>query len=221
MKIKAIIFDLDDTLLNEDFTSDKALTLGIEAMIEKGFKVKVIEGLKKIKEIIKEDPTLDKFRELAKSFGQENDEIINAGHDKYINADIDEFEIFPDTIDVLNKLKGLGIKMALISGGSEKYQNKKIDFSKIRNYFDFIYISKVNEKKEFFDKVIKDFDVDPIVIMDVGNRIDSEIKIGNELDMITVRMLKGKYRFLSPREDNEKADYEINNLTEILEIVNE
>ena len=220
VRIKAIIFDLDDTMHNEDFNSENSLTQSVDVMIKKGLKTSLKKGVEMIKEIIRKDPTKNKFRELVKSLGQEDEEIIKAGLEKYSNADFEKLDIFPDTIEVLGSLKKK-YKLVLISQGSYPQQMKKINFLKIRDYFDLIFISKLGEKGEYFKKAIKELNLKPEEILDVGNRIDSELKIGNELGMITVRILKGKYRFIKPREKNEKPDFEINNLKEIYGILNE
>lgn len=50
----------------------------------------------------------------------------------------------------------------------------------------------------------------------VGDRVDKDIKPAKELGMITVRILKGKYKDM---EDDEYSDYTINSLQELVDIV--
>ena len=52
----------------------------------------------------------------------------------------------------------------------------------------------------------------------VGDRIDKDIKPAKELGMITVRILKGKYKDV---EDEGYSDYTIKSLQELIDIVKE
>jgi len=217
-KIKAIIFDLDDTLYDGDHLTEIALRQSVQVMIDRGLNCKLDEGVDRIKEIIKEDPVADKFRELAKSFNQEDFDIINKGKDRYFNSDFDELKIYSDTKEVLGRLCEK-YKMILITQGFPIQQNKKINVLGIRNYFDFIFISDIGRKKEDFESILEILNLKSGEILVVGDRIETEIKIGNELGMKTVRLLRGKYRFLESKEENEKPDYVIEDLRGLYDIL--
>ena len=62
-KIKAIIFDLDNTLYDAEVLTEETLKQAVAAMISTGLKTSIQEGFTKIKEIIRVDPRKDKFRE--------------------------------------------------------------------------------------------------------------------------------------------------------------
>ena len=218
-RIKAIIFDLDDTLHNVEFLMNTALKQGIQAMINKGFNCQIDDGLEKIKEIIKNNPSGDKFSELAKSFNQDNQELIEAGKAKYYDYDFDKMDIFPDSKEVLNRLHE-DYKLVLISQGNEDLQNKKIDCLGIRKYFDHIYLPKIGQKEDVIKESLKILELSPEEILIVGDRIDSEIKIGNDLGMQTCRILRGKYKNLEPRFQDEESDYTINTLRGLYGILN-
>jgi len=217
-KIKAIIFDLDDTLHNVNFLMEIALKKAVQTMIDEGFNCSIEQGFDKIKEIIKEHPKLDKFRELAKAFNQEDEELIKIGENNYRDYDFEHIEIFPETKEVLGKLKGK-FKLVLISQGRTSLQNRKIDYLGIRDYFDLVLLPNIDEKRSCFLEVIEGFGFAPEEILVVGDRVDNEIKIGNELGMKTCRLRRGgKYSSVEPKED-EKPDNEIKNLREIYNIL--
>ena len=218
MGIKAIIFDLDDTLYDGDHLTAIALDQAVQAMIDKGLNCKLDEGVKRIKESIKENPVTDKFRELAKFFDQEDIDIINAGKNRYYNSDFEELKIYYDTKEVLDILRDR-YKLVLITQGAANQQNKKIDHLGIRNYFDFIFISEIGGKKVDFEKSMEVLGLKSSEILVVGDRIESEIKIGNEFGMKTARLMRGKYRFIDPKEDNEKPDFDIWSLRELYDIL--
>jgi len=218
MTIKAVIFDLDDTLYDGDNLTEFALRQAVQAMIDNGLNCNLEQGIERIKEIINEDPIKDKFAELARSFNQEDIDIINEGKNKYFNSDFDELKIYPDTKEVLEKLKG-NYKLVLITQGAVEQQNRKIDVLGIRDYFDFVFISDIGKKREDFEQVLKILGLNEDEILVVGDRIETEIKIGNELGMSTIRLLKGKYKFLEPKSEDEKSDFEIESLNEIYNVI--
>jgi len=218
MKIKAVIFDLDDTLYDVGYLTEIALKQAVVAMINEGLNCSLDEGMERINRIINEDPNSDKFRSLAKLFDQEDTDIIQAGWNKYMNYDFDEVKAYPDTKEVLNDLSE-EYKLVLISQGSADLQNRKIDLLGIRPFFDFILLPEVGKKKDAFDEAFKTLGFKTEEILVVGDRIGVEIKIANDMGMKTIRALKGKYRFVEPQEKNEKPDFEIISLSDIFGIL--
>jgi len=211
MAIKAVIFDLDNTLHDTEYLTEKVLSQTIISMIDKGLKCTLGEGIDRLKEIIKRNPGDGKFRELVRFFGQKDEEIIQAGLDTYSNPEFDNLKIYPEVKEVLEKLKDK-YKLVLISQGSPSSQNKRIDTLDIREYFDLIFLPQLEFKKGAFNDTSKALDIYPSEILVVGDRIDSELRIGKELGMKTCRLLKGKYAVLKPKNENEKPDFEISNL---------
>jgi ribonucleotide monophosphatase NagD (HAD superfamily) len=61
------------------------------------------------------------------------------------------------------------------------------------------------------------FDFKEIII--VGDKINEEIKAGNELGITTVRMKYGRHSGVEPRNDSEKPVYCVKNLLEFLDIL--
>lgn len=217
--IKAIIFDLDNTLHDTEFLTESVLNKTVKAMVEKGMKCNLEEGISKFKEIISLNPSADKIRELAKSFGSYDESIVQVGKNIYTNPEFEKLIIYPDTKEVLERLKE-NYKLILISQGNFESQNKRIDTLEIRHYFDDILLSEYGKKKESFQKVFDNLGLNADQILVVGDRIDNEIKIGNELEIRTCRIMKGKYKILEPKFKIEEPNYVINNLRELYGILN-
>ena len=210
-KIKVIIFDLDNTLHDTEFLTESVLNKTVSTMIEKGMKCNVEEGIGKFKEIISLNPSADKIRKLARSFGSYDENVVEAGIKSYTNPEFEKLIIYLDTKEVLEKLKE-NHKLILISQGNLENQNKRIDVLGIRDYFDEILLCEHSRKEEVFKKVFSNLELKADKILVVGDRIDNEIKIGNELGMQTCRIMKGKYKILKPKFKIEEPDYVINNL---------
>lgn len=217
-KIKAIIFDLDDTLYDVGPLTEVALRQSVKAMVENGLNCSFEQGLQKIKQIIKHNPSADKFEILVKEVGPDKEEIINAGKEVYYNIDFNTLELYPDARKTLAELRKK-YKLILVTFGNKIQQNKKIDALAIRKYFSNVYIDDKNNKEEPFSEILKINGFKPDEIIVVGDRIDNEIKIANKLGMETIRVTKGKYKYLEPKDEDEQPDYQVNNVEEIIDII--
>lgn len=218
-KIKAIIFDLDNTLFNAEPITEMAIKQAINSMIDNGLKCSLGEGIERMKKIIKENPFADKFKELAKSFGQDNEYLINKGKEIYYNkTEFNKLDLYPGSIKTLKELKKR-YKLILVTSGGELQQNRKIDALNIRKYFDYISIDEKPDKEIQFLEILKNFRFIPKDFLVVGDRIDNEIKIANKLGMNSVLIKKGKYSSIRFRNKFDEPDYIINNISEILYIL--
>lgn len=125
---------------------------------------------------------------------------------------------FPDTIPVL---KSITVPKILVSFGDPAIQQKKIDVLGIQTYFIEIRLcTTLEEKKRFFDEVTTKYRIkNPKDVLIVGDRLDSEIRFGKECGFVTVRLLRGKYKDLKPKDAFEIPDYTITTLSELVDLV--
>ena len=214
--IKAVIFDLDETLSDNEELTESAIRQSVQAMVDKGLNCSFEQGIKKLKEILEKNPLDKKIERLVEFFGPVDEEIIETGIWNYANADFDSLKIYPETIETLEKLKDK-MKLFLVTIGYEEQQNKKINTLGIKKYFEKIIVCR--EKEEEFRKILGEFNLCSEEVLVVGDKINKEIKDGNKLGMKTARILKGKYRTVQPKEEIEKPHYTINSLSEILDII--
>ena len=217
-KIKAVIFDLDDTLYNVEQIRDSARKKSVMAMIEIGLGCSVEEGVKKLAEINEKNPII-RFRKFIEYFDCNDEEIAKAGIENYINAEFDGLKIYPEVVEVLESLRDDSFKTVLITQGSTEQQNKKIDCLNVRDYFNHIYTPNIGDKEKYFLRAVDVLGINASEILVVGDNIGEEIRIGNKLGMKTVRLLKGVYKNIEPENEFENADYKIRDLREVLEIV--
>jgi|TARA_Y100000310_G_C20483398_1_gene715760 putative hydrolase of the HAD superfamily len=220
VKIKAIIFDMDNTLHDAEHLSELSIPEVVQEMIDRGVKILLEEGIEKFRELLKNDPR-NKFDKLAEMYSLENNgEIMEAVKFVYKHPRLDNMKILPGTLPALKELKGK-FRLVLLSQGQPDSQNKRIDVLGIRDFFEFILTPMTGEKARAFDEALGRLNLHPEEIFVVGDRTDGEIKIANDLGMKTVRFRFGKYGKLEARDDSEKADFEIKDLRELLDIVNE
>ncbi|MCK5108028.1 MAG: uridine diphosphate-N-acetylglucosamine-binding protein YvcK, partial [Nanoarchaeota archaeon] len=92
----------------------------------------------------------------------------------------------------------------------------------INGEFDLIVIDDISEnlsKEDRFLGAMRSFNFKTDEILVVGDRIFSEIRVGNMLGMTTIRLIYGGYSTLKPKNGLETPDYEINKIPEILDLL--
>jgi putative hydrolase of the HAD superfamily len=135
--------------------------------------------------------------------------------DNYSDEDIQSIKPFPGVVEFLTLAKATKV---LVTKGNPGFQNKKIDILAFRDLFDKVMICQQDqEKKECFQKALRDFHDNDIWV--VGDRINSEIRWGNELGFKTVWFKQGKYQHLEPRDGKEVADYVITEFSQLTEVI--
>jgi putative hydrolase of the HAD superfamily len=242
MTIKLVGFDLDDCLFDSTGLSKRARIKGIDAMINLGLNIERSEAVKIIQEIVNEygsnsSKHYDYFILRLNELEKEVSPISYANQIKYITAAVmayhDEktitIKLYDDVEACLIKLKKLSIKTAIITDGLPIKQYEKILRLGLEELIDLVVISdeigirKPNPK--LFDYCLKKFQLKGEETIYVGDRIDKDI-IPAKLCNIHSILIKrgGKY---DPQKTGEKipeeikADYEIFNLTELYDIINE
>ncbi|MGO1469558.1 MAG: HAD family hydrolase [Tissierella sp.] len=157
--MKAAVFDFDGTLVDSmGFWSNLArnylYSIGIVALndLEKSLeKLTVSEGILYMKEKYKIGKTKEEIQ-------KEMDELLF----KYYR---EEVKLKPDVVELLNKLKGKGITIAIASVIHEKLIESVLKRYNIENYFEFIQtcentgLSKGDRK--FFDLLPKRLNLNP------------------------------------------------------------
>lgn len=222
-KISAVFFDLDDTLFDcSGLLIDNARKRAAAAMVNAGLPVDAGQAYKMQVELFKDlGPLEDIFDRMCDALGVKGDrrkKVVEAGFNAYNSDEVEEIHLFPDVLPTLGILKGKGIKTALITSGIFERQSKKIELLGLQSLFDLILIHDIEKdasKEEKFRFALRKLNLQPGNIAVVGDRIYSEIKIGNKLGMTSVRMLKGRFRRVKPRNDLEEPDYEVGAVSEL------
>ncbi len=216
-KIKGIIFDLDDTLFDSTGQNfKKALFSAVTEMKSLGLKHDIDTVVNDLIANVMADPGINKFNYIKEKYALTED-ICEAGIKAYYNFQFDKIELFPGAEDLLNELS-LRYTTGLITFGNQEVQNRKIEFLGLNKIFKHIIISP-EDKYTSFVNMINLLGIKQNRILVVGDRIDSELKVGKKLGMQTVRLLKGKYKGLSPQNSFETPDYVINRIQDLREIL--
>lgn len=109
-------------------------------------------------------------------------------------------------------------KILLTAESIPKLQDTKINALGIRQYFAAITICQsIPEKKRFLQSILRQYPHEDIWV--IGDRLDAEIKYGNELGMKTIRIKQGKYKEIIAQNKSEIPDYEVDMFSMIASIL--
>lgn len=224
--IKAIFFDIDNTLYDSTLQVEMARNNAIKAMIEAGLDVDEKKATNELKRIVKSygsNYTLHYNKLVQKFNSKENPHIIAAGIVAYHNTKLAHLTPFPETIPTLLELRDLGYRLGIITDGKAIKQWEKLIRLGIQHFFDTVVISEYagNEKpnEKIFRLALKNIKCKAEEAMMVGDRLDKDISGANKIGMVTVKISKGKYRDQKPRTKSEEPAYLISNLKEILAVL--
>lgn len=156
---KAILFDLDDTIISFDGVTDLSWEKTCESFIkseETSFDVKeLLKSINKIRSWYWSDPERHRIgrmdiinarREIVKAALHElnflDQDKAYTMADSYSKLQEELVCLFPKSIETLEKLKGLGVRMVLITNGSSEKQRGKINRFCLSDFFEFCLIEE-------------------------------------------------------------------------------
>ncbi|MGM9532575.1 HAD family hydrolase [Intestinibacter sp.] len=123
---KVVAFDLDGTLLNSEIINLKSLQKCLA--IHYNISVSMEELLKL---------TGTSAKEIFEKYGISDYKSAQVKWISEFDKIIDEVEIFDGLLDLLVKLKGLGIKLAIVTSRKRHELDKLISLFKLGDYFDY------------------------------------------------------------------------------------
>lgn len=118
--------------------------------------------------------------------------------------------------DLLNYLKEKNYRLSLLSKTNYPGREEQINALGIEKYFDDIIVTYGNKQESHFKRLIGAMKIESFETIVIGDRVKSEILIGNQMGMRTIWLRKGKFKDEWPAGKNEKPDFIIYNLEQIL-----
>ena len=219
--IKAVLFDLDNTLI--DFLRMKRLSCeaAIDSMIGAGLNVSHEKAIKVLFELYDKHGMEDKaiFQKFLKKLtGKVNYKILANGIVAYRRVREGFLEPYPNVDYVLLKLKGMGLKLAIVTDAPRLKAWIRLAAMKLSNYFDVVVTFEDTKQhkpsKMPFNAALKQLSLKPEECLMVGDWPERDIKGAKE---IGVRTCFARYGNLKAKKVN--ADYEIKSIKELLDIV--
>jgi len=220
--IEAVIFDIDNTLMDfmkmkrasvetaVDYMIDAGLDIDKQTMVDKIFKVYWEEG-------IEDQNIFDKV--LLREFGQIDYKILAAGIIGYRKAKEAHMMLYPHVRITLSELLRMGIRLGVVSDAPRLPVWLRIVSLNLHHYFEkVITFDDTGERKPSpkpFLKIIEEMEIKPQNAIMVGDWAERDIVGAKNIGMITAWAKYGN-QFDTK---NSGADWELDDIYDLIGIV--
>ena len=222
--IKAVIFDLDNTLLDFMKMKEYAVKAAIAGMIEAGLDIDPDESYKTIIGIYEEkgwenQQVFNDF--LNKTIGEVNNKYLAAGIVAYRRAREANLLLYPNVNHTLVELIKMSVKLAVVSDAPSREAWMRIYYLNLHHHFDVVLtFDDTNARKPSpipFEMALSQLNIDPEEALMVGDWPERDVVGANKLG---IRTIFARYGDSFGTVDS-GADWDINDVYEIVGIVNE
>ncbi|MCP4753080.1 MAG: HAD family hydrolase [Proteobacteria bacterium] len=234
-KAKAIIFDLDDTLIMSDATYQRTWREVFETYSREHPGIGSEELFATISQIgawYWSDPerhrigrndmenTRRKILRMAfERMGLEDLKTADSIADDYSKKRLENHELFPLVYETLSELRRRGIALALLTNGEGRMQRAKIDKFKLAPYFECIRVEGEvgygKPEEEAYLATLQCLDATADETWIVGDNIEWEVKAPQKLGIFSI--WHDCYRRGLPEEESVVPDRIIHRIAEIAE----
>ena len=220
--IKAIIFDLDNTLL--DFMKMKSVSINaaVNGMINAGMRINKAESIDKIYSIYdtKGYEHQEVFNEfIVNTLGEINYKFLAAAIVEYKKAKEKSLNLYNDVFPTLNKLLDMGLRLGIVSDAPSREAWIRLYSLMLHNKFE--HVVTFNDTgfhkpaKEPFLKISEKLKLELSECMMVGDWPDRDIQGAKQVGMKTAF---AKYGSTENVLDS-GADHDLNSLSELINII--
>jgi putative hydrolase of the HAD superfamily len=220
--IKAVVFDLDNTLVDFMKMKRRAIEEAIPAMIDAGLEITPEYANKLIDEIYKEQgieyqQVFDEF--LRRVLQRVNYKILSAGIVAYRRAREAALTPYPHVYSTLNKLMKLGIKMGILSDAPIKEAWLRLAYLNLHHIFDAVVtFDETGERKPSplpFTKILERLQVNPEEALMVGDWAERDIVGAAKVGMKTAFARYGD----TFNTEHHSADFDLKDIRQLEDII--
>lgn len=220
--VKAVIFDLDNTLIDFMRMKRESCSAAVEAMINAGLKMRKEDAMKVLFDLynkygLEYDKIFQKF--LEKTIKRIDYRILAEGVVAYRKMQTGYVKPYSSVVPTLIKLKAKGLKLGIISDAPAVKAWLRLVEMKISDFFDVVVtLDDTGEKKPSkkpFEIALKRLRMKPSDVVYVGDRPERDIKGAKSLGIKTVF---ARYGCENPPKFS-GADFEINDIKDLLKII--
>jgi putative hydrolase of the HAD superfamily len=220
--IKAVVFDLDNTLVDFMKMKAEAIDAAIGAMIDAGIDLSYDEVKKRIDAIYKEKGIEFQYvfdSLLSDIFEKVDYKILTAGVVAYRRAREAALVPYPHVNMTLYDLLKMGMKLAVVSDAPAREAWLRLTYLNMHNIFDVVVtFDDTNERKPHpapFTLALKKLGVKPIEALMVGDWAERDIIGAKKVGMKTVFARYGD----TFNTVTSGGDYEANDIQELVGII--
>ncbi|HTX17240.1 MAG TPA: TIGR02253 family HAD-type hydrolase [Bacteroidota bacterium] len=222
--IKAVVFDLDNTLVDFMLMKRQAIDAAINAMIDAGLKLSREDIQSRIDEIYKEkgmefQNVFDQL--LYDEFRKVDYKILSAGVIAYRKAREAALVPYPHVYMTLMELLKMGIRLAVVSDAPVREAWLRLSYLNFHHIFDHVVtFEDTGQRKPHeapFRRALELLQVEPQEALMVGDWAERDVVGAAKVGMKTVFARYGDT--FGTKESN--ADFEIDDIAELVDVVKE
>lgn len=207
MRPQALVFDLDDTLMD----TYRQLVMqahhqACRAMLQAGLDVPLELLFATRLELLSSQPRAEINQLLAHHFHCHDEHVIQAGYETYFNPEIGELEPFAGVPEMLSTL-GQEYHLFLVTSGYSQTQQRKVEALGIGAHFREICYPAIHDpqgKYTAFAYLQQKYAYQPAEMVVIGDRITNEIVAGNRLGCPTIWIQQGECAQIVPQTPDEE-----------------
>lgn len=220
--IKAIVFDLDNTLVDFMKMKRRAVEAAMNAMIDSGLNLTQEQAVERIDSIYKEQgieyqQVFDQF--LIQSLGKIDYKILAAGIVAYRREREAALIPYPHVYSTLNRLIRKGLKLGIVSDAPRREAWLRLAYLNFHHYFDeVVTFEETGQRKPNaapFLEILRRLNVNPEESLMVGDWAERDILGASEVGMKTAFARYGD----TFNTITHNADYELSDISEILKLL--
>ena len=220
--IKAVIFDLDNTLLDFMKMKSSSIKSAIDGMIEAGLDLDREKASDEIYDIYDKkgyeyQDVLSEF--IIKKVGKLDYKILAGGIVEYKKAKEKSLNLYPEVYETLISISKLGLKLGIVSDAPSREAWIRLYTVKIHDLFDEVVTYNdtgvYKPGKEPFELMINRLNVHFENCIMIGDWPDRDIKGAKQLGMKTAFAKYGSTQNIS----HSGADYDLEHITDIVNII--
>ena len=215
--IKAIIFDMDNTLFDFVEAKIKACEATVQHVDRKDTNALLNYFLRNGKGI----ENCENIADYLKDRNIFQTHIYQKCKEIYIQNKIDNIKPYDGVKETLERLRKRKLKMVIVTDASKENAYNRLKKAGLKKYFDFVIsIENTGEKKPSLKPLIfalKKLDIQPNETLLIGDSNKRDIIPGKKIGMRTVYAAYGDRNFQESKKNY--ADYTINKFDEIYHIL--
>lgn len=220
--IEAILFDLDNTLIDFMLMKRKSCEAAIDEMISAGLKMRKEKAMRILfglygEKGIEYNRIFQEF--LKKTIGKIDYKILAKGIVAYRRAQIAYVKPYTGTVKTLVKLKEKGIKLGIVSDAPSVNAWIRLVEMNIGDFFDVVITlqetGKRKPSKTPFLRAIREIGAKPANVLFVGDWPERDIQGAKALGMKTAFARYGSFK----KTKKSGADHELKRIEDLLRVV--
>lgn len=222
MAFRAVLFDLDNTLVDFVGMKRRATMSAAHAMVASGLAEDAGALSEELFEFylgywIEADDAFEKF--LHKKYGKIDIRVLAAGVNAYLKEKYNNLHAYPGVKETLEELKRRDLKLAVVSDGVRLKAWMRLNEAGIDAFFDVVVTYDDTGKKkpasEPFRRALDELGVLSSECVFVGDWPERDIAGAKAMGMTTVL---ARYGWLRKGAEH-RADHEIDDIRELLSII--